>query len=143
LDWGVVKVGIPQGSALEPPLFQIYVNDMPVQVQHSVLQFSDDTCLICCGDSNKDTSRQLTEDLTSLSQWIAASQMQINVHKSSIVWFYTKQSRWRVQPSLVYLEGSPLQHVNYHKYLGMCFDSQLKWDVHVANTCKRCVTICI
>ena len=57
---------------------------MPAQVQHgSLLQFADDTCLICSGNSNEDTSRLLTENLTSLSQWIAASRMQVNVNKST------------------------------------------------------------
>ena len=51
-DWGAVKGGIPQGSALGLLLFLIYVNKMPNQVQHGVLlQFADDTCLICCGIS--------------------------------------------------------------------------------------------
>jgi len=27
--------------------------------------------------------------------------------------------------------------LNHHKYLDMHFDSQLKWDIHVANTCKK------
>ena len=32
--------------------FSIYVNDMPLQVSSScLLQFTDDTALICCGNS--------------------------------------------------------------------------------------------
>jgi len=53
---------------------------MTVQVQHGVLlQFADDNDLMCCGDSNEDTSRLLMKDLALLSQWISVSQIKINV----------------------------------------------------------------
>ena len=52
-DWGLVLGGIPQGSALGPLLFLVYVNEMPLTVQHGcLLQFADDTCLICAGDTS-------------------------------------------------------------------------------------------
>jgi len=50
------------------------------------------------------------------------------------MWFYIKPTRSRAHPSPIYLQ---VQHVNHYKYFGMHFDSQLKWDVHVANTCKK------
>ena len=100
-DWGAVKGGIPQGSALGPLLFLIYVNDMPNQVQHgALLQFADDTSLICCGKPYEETSVLLTEDLTLLPQWIVTSHMQVNVDKSSAMWFYIKQAKCRTPPPL-------------------------------------------
>ena len=67
-NWGPVLGGIPQGSALGPLLFSIYVNNMPLQVQHgSLLQYADDTCLICCGDSHHSAARMISKDLESLS----------------------------------------------------------------------------
>ena len=40
--WCNVLSGVPQGSVLHPLLFNIYVNDIPIQVSSSVLQFADD-----------------------------------------------------------------------------------------------------
>ena len=93
---GGYQGGIPQGSALGLLLFLIYVNSMPNQVKHGeLLQFADDTCLICCGESHIKTSVLLTEDLISLSQWIVASHMQVNIDKSSIMWFHCQRSKKR------------------------------------------------
>ena len=61
---------------------------MPLQVQHgSLMQYVDDTCLICYGNTHHDVDRMLCEDLKSLSSWITNSKMLINVNKSSVMWF--------------------------------------------------------
>ena len=55
--WSPVKGGIPQGSALGPLLFLVYVNTMPSVVRHCrLLQFADDTAMICSG-ANYDVVR--------------------------------------------------------------------------------------
>ena len=87
-DWGLVLGGIPQGSALGPLLFLIYVNEMPSQVRHGcLLQFADDTCLICAGNSPGVVARLLQDDLSVLSNWVALSKMKLNLNKSNVMWF--------------------------------------------------------
>ena len=59
---------VPQGSALGPLLFLIHVNEIPMQ--GTLLQYADDTTLICTGTSISEVHQCLTEDLRSLFSWI-------------------------------------------------------------------------
>ena len=53
---------------------------MPLQVSHGcLLQFADDTCLICSGDSADAVAKMLQDDLCDLSQWITISKMKLNL----------------------------------------------------------------
>ena len=55
--------GNPWGSALGPLLLLIYVNDMFLQIQNgSLVQFTDDTCLICCSDDHTQVKHFLSSD---------------------------------------------------------------------------------
>ena len=127
---------IPQGSALGPLLILIYANNMPLQVRHScLLQFADDTCLICCRQSSTLVSQLLNADLHLFSDWAWNSQMQFNIKKSSVMWFSTKSCNVVVQ-SQVLIHDTPLSPVDKQKYLGVVFDSKLTRSSHMATACK-------
>ena len=108
---------------------------MPSQVQHGcLLQFADDTCLICVGDSPGAVAGMLQGDLCVLSHWVALSKMKLNFKKSNVMWFGVKRLAASL-PSIM-LDSVPLSAVQKQKYLGVTFDTNLNWYSHVASVCR-------
>jgi len=59
-EWNTINGVILQGSALGPLLFLIYMYDMSSQVkQGKLLQYANDTALICSGTSTKEVPSML------------------------------------------------------------------------------------
>ena len=59
---------------------------MPSLVHHgNLLQFADDTTLICSGDTHEEVEMKLSHNLELISKWISQSKMQLNVNKSSVM----------------------------------------------------------
>ena len=93
---------------------------MPSQVQHGcLLQFADDTCLICVGDSPDAVAEMLQGDLCVLSHWVALSKMKLNFKKSNVMWFGVKHLAASL--SSIMLSSVPLSAVQKQKYLGVTF----------------------
>ena len=77
--WASMRGGIPQGSALGPLLFLIYVNDLPSQVTSGLLlQYADDTTLICRAPTKDDVASVMNSQLKLISQWTGANRMRLN-----------------------------------------------------------------
>ena len=117
--WGLVRGGIPQGSALGPLFFLVYVNDMPSQIKHGqLLQYADDTALLCSGANSGEVHRLLSEDLLCLTHWISRSKMHLNIEKSSVMWF---RPRSLVNSSLedIVVDGTCLNTVKTRNILGL------------------------
>ena len=86
-EWRSMKGRVPRGGALGPLLFLIYVNDLPSQVTGGLLlQYADDTTLICRGSSNSDVAVIMNHQLELISQWTLTNKMRLNHSKSSVVW---------------------------------------------------------
>ena len=64
-DKASITCSVLQGSILGPPLFLIYVNDMPQAVDSKIL-YADDACLVFQHRDMKATEEHLNRDLSTL-----------------------------------------------------------------------------
>jgi len=55
------------------------MNEMSIHGQ--LLQFANDTTIVCSGINYSDVQKQMCENLQSLSNWISESKMKLNVKK--------------------------------------------------------------
>ena len=133
-----MKGGIPQGSALGPLLFLIYMNSLPSQLTDGVLlQYADDTTVICGGVTTAAVRTIMCSQLSIIQQWVLESKMKINFRKSSVMWFKVSNRSAEFSYPPISIDGVELTVTKKQKYLGLICDCSLSWAHHVANVCSK------
>ena len=83
-DFGLAAInyGVPQGSALGPLLFLLYINDLNQALEFCKgHHFADDTNLLCLGNSIKKLNKLVNADLKCQVNRLNANNVSLNVKK--------------------------------------------------------------
>ena len=103
--------------------------------------FADDTSLFYSHKNKHEAESILNTELSSISQWLAANRLSLNVGKSKLLIFTNQKSNSKGsktkskngtitdkddRPNLL-INGETLKEVDFAKYLGVLIDNKLKW----------------
>ena len=95
-----------------------------------VHHFADDTNLINFNSSIKVINKQVNKDLKTLSNWLNAYKICLNVSKTELVLFRSAKKQLDFGLKLK-LNGKRLYTTNSVKYLGVKIDEHLTWKPQI------------
>ena len=118
----------------------IYINDLlNLKINGSIVSYADDTIILCHGQTNKDATQYLNESLEEVSTWLAQNYLSLNLDKTVYMPFgsINKKKNNDIEFSKVKIGNFNIKRVANAKYLGIHFESDMKWKYHVHATTKK------
>ena len=89
-SWSEIIAGVPQGSILGPPLFNIFLNDLFLYPQETYLSnYADDNTLYSIGNTIEGVKKALTNDFRIIQNWCHENLMVLNAKKCHYMCFGT------------------------------------------------------
>ena len=110
-------------------MFLLYINDIGDNIESQIRLFADDTILYTVIKGMGDASL-LQKDLDKMIDWCNQWQMSFNYDKCKILKIYRSLHPVAHQYTL---DGTVLESVHHHPYLGIELTSNLNWGKHISN----------
>ena len=130
-----LKQGLPQGSAISPLLFLIFINDIDVDldVKTQVSLFADDTAeWMIDGKKSGDNTPLMQSEINKILEWAAKWKMVVNTDKTNLMVISTAPTDRAWDPEL-YAGEDKSKPVSSVKFIGITIDDQLSRIKHVDN----------
>lgn len=137
-----LHTGVPQGSALSPLLYILFVADFPSLPSNIHLyQYADDTAFLALGNTVQQISHTLQTAVDSFVKWCSTWQLTINTAKTQAILFLPPNRRTKVyrNPSNLHIrvDARPIHLTDTVKYLGVILHKHLKWKCHLQELSKK------
>ena len=135
--------GLPQGSALSPVLFKIYLLDILEEYNNtegiSVFKFADDGSVVISKRTSEECIESLNQIMQSLKTWSSKWRMVINCqkNKTEYIKFGAAVKDTDTIPETMKLGDKDIRRVKETKVLGLLVDEKLSYSSHCQVVLNR------
>jgi hypothetical protein len=135
-----ILAGVPQGAAISPLLFSVFINDVPVQDdtnESGSLLFADDLVTFFIFDKPQIAQSSLRKYLIRFEEWLNQWRLRAAAEKCNFI-IFTSNGQCREENVLTpKLYKVAIPKVNSTKFLGITFDRCLTFTEHLNDVKKK------
>ena len=103
----------------------------------SCIQFADDTNIFSSGSSLDDIFNVLNCELESISTWLRANKLVLNVSKSNYMIMTSPRNKILTNHYTLCIDGHVIEGVSEYKFLGVVIDDRMTWKKHINYICNK------
>ena len=129
--WSETIFGVPQGSILGPLLFNIFICDMFYFMEDfEIANYADDSTPFSAKLNHKSVVEELEISSSVLFTWLRNNYMKANTEKSHLL--LSGSNRLTAN-----IDGNVIESEDNQILLGITIDSNLSFNKHINNLCKK------
>ena len=133
-SWSEILSGVPQGSILGPLLFNIFICDMFYFLgDFEIANYANDSTPFSAKKDHNLVVEELQNSSSILFNWLQNNYMKANTEKSHLLLSGKQKLIANIDGNLIESESSQI-------LLGINIDSNLSFENHINNLCKKAST---
>ena len=134
-NFKTVKSGVPQGSLLGPPLFNIFINDLNFCVPNVSLRLdADETTAYLSDVSPTILEFSFNKDLQTLSSWFESNHLIVNSTKTQALSVRPCDHHYSL---FLDHDNARIEFLQSIKILGVTLDKDLSYKEHISDQLKK------